>query len=247
MCRTLSEISTGGLNKFSYQSVAGHRYFSGVTTPFTYNRWDADKHQSCICDPGHGGYDCSEQLCPRGSDPLTQGSRFCGGAECTWEIQKFMLQTAGATTLRLSFEDSFNNTAYADVEVSVNTQNNGFIAESLRATQLPGPTTVAGAMADAMRGIPGGLFQRIEIYPLAGDSTDDSRIYFITFVGLAGDQNLLKISKIAGQGGLASPVTRFAKGNREEIECSGRGLCTRSSGLCACFSGYTGESCMWCV
>jgi len=34
--------------------------------------WDADKTRQCDCDRGFGGYDCSERLCPRGDDPLTQ-------------------------------------------------------------------------------------------------------------------------------------------------------------------------------
>jgi hypothetical protein len=35
--------------------------------------WDAKKIQGCVCDPKYSGFDCSEQICPNGDDPLTQG------------------------------------------------------------------------------------------------------------------------------------------------------------------------------
>lgn len=41
---------------------------------FTYDRvWDSKKIQGCLCDPHFAGYDCSEQICPNGDDPLTKG------------------------------------------------------------------------------------------------------------------------------------------------------------------------------
>jgi len=33
-------------------------------------------------------------------------------------------------------------------------------------------------------------------------------------------------------------ITEFVKGTKEQIECSGRGLCDYSTGLCECFTGY---------
>lgn len=44
---------------------------------------------------------------------------------------------------------------------------------------------------------------------------------------------------------LASPCTvvETRKGTSENIECSGRGNCDTTTGLCACFSGYTDEDC----
>jgi hypothetical protein len=41
---------------------------------FTYTtRWDSDKIKGCQCDYPATGYDCSQQLCPPGDDPLTPG------------------------------------------------------------------------------------------------------------------------------------------------------------------------------
>jgi hypothetical protein len=41
---------------------------------FTYtSQWDADKIKGCECDYPASGYDCSQQLCATGDDPLTTG------------------------------------------------------------------------------------------------------------------------------------------------------------------------------
>merc|ERR1719387_3436112 len=43
----------------------------------------------------------------------------------------------------------------------------------------------------------------------------------------------------------ASPctVSEVAKGTSELLECSGRGICDDSTGICECFEGYTDEEC----
>lgn len=43
--------------------------------------------------------------------------------------------------------------------------------------------------------------------------------------------------------GAACSVAETTKGTTENNECSNRGTCDGSSGVCSCFSGYTGENC----
>jgi len=38
-------------------------------------------------------------------------------------------------------------------------------------------------------------------------------------------------------------VTNYGYGTKEQISCSGRGLCDGGSGVCACFKGFTGDDC----
>lgn len=40
-----------------------------VRAPVNYGNWEADKLQSCHCDDGWEGYDCSQRSCPKGRDP----------------------------------------------------------------------------------------------------------------------------------------------------------------------------------
>ena len=42
---------------------------------------------------------------------------------------------------------------------------------------------------------------------------------------------------------IMSPVAAGFHGNKERVECSDRGLCDYSTGLCDCFDGYFGDNC----
>jgi len=252
------------LNKFQYAGFGGHKLFSGAQSSFSYNRWDADKTQTCLCDAGFSGPDCSLRSCPRNNDPLATGARWCGGAPCGWEIQSVTLADAGATTYSISYTDSANGTYTVYATVDVSAAPNGFVAPAAQATTAPGANTTAGVLQAALRALPTGALQRVEVYP-EGDATvtpgaDKTRTFAITFVGVAGDQAPLIVAPYAGAGALwynpdspvynptfrveaARAVVEVRVGTYEEIECSGRGLCDRSSGMCGCFSGYTGEAC----
>ena len=40
----------------------------------TYTDWDADRIRGCVCDPGFQGVACALRSCPKGDDPLTNGT-----------------------------------------------------------------------------------------------------------------------------------------------------------------------------
>ncbi len=42
---------------------------TSVNPSMSYNNWDADRIQGCLCDYGWEGYDCSLKSCPAGRDP----------------------------------------------------------------------------------------------------------------------------------------------------------------------------------
>lgn len=263
VCRTLREIAANALNKRESKSVAGHKQFTGVRNPFDYNRWDADKHQSCVCDPGFTGVDCSQRQCPRGDDPLTPAlARWCGGQACSWEIQSFCIPSAGTVTYRLGFTDSLNMThhAYATLDTS---GTMGYVSDADKSSKLPGPTTVAGQLMNSLRAIPGGLLQRVEVYPAGDSSNVDAnvpRTFRVTFVGVSGDQAPLSVEVYGGSvtGALCSnpdhpiygstpasakKVVEVTHGNYEGLECSGRGVCDYGGGACKCFAGFFGAAC----
>merc|ERR1719359_511854 len=64
--------------------------------------------------------------------------------------------------------------------------------------------------------------------------TGDNEMY-VSFLTEHGDLPLLEVTKQDIQAFLIAEVT---KGNKENIECSGRGKCDTTTGSCFCFSGY---------
>jgi hypothetical protein len=271
-CRTVREIAAGALNGRRTESVAGLHKFEGVTTPFAYNRWDADMSQSCVCDAGWFGHDCSERVCPRGDDPLTIGQRYCGDSPCHWTIQSFHLLSAGEHLLSINWENwqGYNQ----NVTMVLNTQDDapGYLSLADSADQLPDADSVAYALMTTLRNeFPEDQLGSVEVrcaakvsgsvgaytYDYTQCTPGGRNLYMITFVSVPGKQNLLSMS------GLSAPTDEvpayayadpeaedasagssyMAYGNLEELSCSGRGACDTSSGVCACYAGYYGAAC----
>lgn len=243
MCRTLREVAVGALSRRAIGGQGGNLFLTGVRAAFDYSLWDADKHQMCVCDAGFDGIDCSQRTCPRGDDPLTPATpRWCGGEDCTYEVQEFRLSSAGSSTYKFQFVDLRNNTLVAYFTVDTATGLPGAVADP--SVNLADPSTNAGIIMNALRAVPGGLMQLVEVRALSDDLTDVlSRTFRVTFTGLYGNQYLLQLTSVSGDGRVEVAPFEQTRGNTEDIECSGRGLCDRSSGLCKCFGGYYGVAC----
>jgi hypothetical protein len=235
------------MSRRSVGGQAGNLFLSGVRAGFDYSLWDSDKHQMCVCDPGFEGIDCSQRSCPRGDDPLTPSTaRWCGGKACKFEVQQFVLSSAVTTTYKFSFVDGRNQSLVAYFTVDTSTGVPGAVATP--DVSLAGPSTNAGIIMNALRGIPGGGLQLAEVRALGGNPASDGdlvRTFQITFSGLSGNQYMLILEKVQGPGDMVGVPTEVTQGNMEDLECSGRGVCDRSGGLCGCFAGYFGVA--WCV
>ncbi|RYE85249.1 MAG: hypothetical protein EOO65_00785 [Methanosarcinales archaeon] len=108
----MAEVARGRLNSHFVESFGGVNMYEGVQSAFTYRLWDADKHQTCACDPGYTGSDCSLRECAHGDDPLTDTADMCGNEACRDEVQGFSIAVASNTdkTYRIRFYDYFGRT-----------------------------------------------------------------------------------------------------------------------------------------
>jgi EGF-like domain len=251
------------LNKFQTKSVAGYKQMIGVMNAFAYDRWDADSAQSCICDAGYGGSDCSQRLCPRNDDPLTSGSRSCGGKQCSYEVQSVTFMDAASTLYRITFTDGMNASHHAHIRLDIAGTPNGWVNPALSNAEQPATGTIAALLRDSLRSLPFGGLSKIEVTAAANavenPGSELSRTFRVKFVGVGGTQELLSILPLEGPGTLSynpdsssydpvyptessRSVVRVTIGTYEEIECGGRGVCDRSTGICTCTIGFTGEA-----
>lgn len=204
LCRTVGAIAAGGLNSRFLDSTGGVNTYAGVTGPFTYNLWDGNKNQACVCDPGYTGVDCSMRECPRGDDPLTTTNPTCGNKPCTREVQGFTI-AGGAVNhnknYRIQFV-SFSGAAYVTNDFTLST--------TLSAAAY---SANAAAVQNALQGLPNNITGTVTVSvaadPVASQNGAVTNIrYLVTFTALSGNvpaMTVLRGSTNAGSDAVVQP------------------------------------------
>lgn len=178
------------------------------TTPNNPYTWDANRIYGCLCDPEYTGYDCSLYTCPYGDDPLTTG-------------QDNEQQIISCTT--------------SDV-------TKGTILLTFRQQTITIPLTPKATIAEVKTALESltsiGMVSVETVDPLAQDQLclSTGNQFLITFLTDHGD--LPMIQYVVDEVGITVDITVYKNGNKEVLECSGRGLCDHTTGLCTCFAGY---------
>jgi len=183
--------------------------------------WDADKIFGCVCDAGFTGFDCSLRVCPTGDDPLTT----------TNTNQEIQLLHCSANSL-----DTGHIVLYYDGEHS------------------PSITADASiyALKHAIESIVG--VNEVSITYSEGSTLcrdDVTNIVSITFLQNFGplpplvpeklgldSSSVVEVAADSTYGMLTdhNGVNYFSvKGDKENDECSNRGLCDQDTGTCSCF------------
>jgi hypothetical protein len=70
-------------------------------------------------------------------------------------------------------------------------------------------------------------------------TSDGSNIASVTFTQALGDLPILTADVSSLTGSPAVIIAEVTKGTRENVECSARGMCDETTGICGCYYGYT--------
>jgi hypothetical protein len=181
-----------------------------------YYGWDADMIYGCDCFDGYEGKACERRSCPRGDDPDTTGVSESQLIDCTC--------TTCNGGLTITYKGEISRPIPFDASEEV-------IRRRIMEMTSIEDFYVRIAYGNAMCTTSGGVTKVTFRLP-HGDVPDISVTAYGT---LAGTINV----HTNGQWSGIDPHTESARGTRESIECSNRGICDYDTGTCSCVPGFT--------
>jgi len=230
----------------TYNDYSKH-YFRELPESFPYHLWDTGKTRGCVCDPQYGDIDCSKRMCPFGTDVLDTHDNLLVSAR--YQIQRIAFEAATVNTdlksktFALTFKSKLNET-FTTIPIVFDPVGTDDFENDVQLALLNLPNKVID-----------GVKASVNILSTKVVELD------VTFTGNAvqGTQHLLIVEnyecgagctpKITGlnvetrKDMLSSNITEVQSSDYNSYECGRRGKCDYTSGLCACFQGYTGENC----
>jgi len=226
------------------------------------------KTRACKCDARFGDYDCSKRMCPYGNDVLDNREYVLAGAR--HQIQNIIFAAAGSSsqlttpgipktfimdgyTFALTFKSRLNET-FTTTPIVMASSNLAKLSNDVKLALLK---------------LPNGVVDGVSVTSSIPTSTKPSNVLIqVTFTGAAveGPQHLLQVENnpctaagctpmitgvpvqtvvsIAQQTNAGTgDVAQSQQADFHSYECGRRGKCDYTTGLCACFTGYTGENC----
>lgn len=230
----------------SSSSLLKHSYGEDPNNPYT---WDAERIRGCACDEGWTGADCHDQTCPYGDDPNTHD-----------DVEEVQLLNCTATDgyFTLSFRSILTDGSGRRVAATTIPLSHNITAKEMELA-LETLTTIEDIVVSFSSDSQEGFCVGGDAYENA--TIKEHNIASIRFIHEIGDLPPLiaDVSKLINDpygnldddkegegsgiihivtGGKAMHGVVSVAGSRESLECSGRGVCNRNTGICDCFPGY---------
>ena len=255
-CRFLSDLSA---------SMTDYDYVNDVidrSEPlFEYTAYDLNNLRACECDAEFIGADCSQHMCPYSNDIMDiKDNQF---RDDNINVQRIKITHEGdidlvnGKTFALSFRSRLNET-YTTIPIVFNPSEPGTMATHIRS-----------ALVSLPRQIVSDIQVHADDHYVAGSDTADTFVANITFTGAGnqGFQHLMEFENLYCADGctpmisgldlfpttgkpsasLTANITEIVGGDLNSYECGRRGKCDYETGICECFSGFTGEFCGICT
>jgi len=222
-------------------------YFKEDIT-FEYQDWDYRKIRGCVCDATYGDIDCSKRMCPHGNDVLDIRDDLLVSTKYQVQELRFqandMLNDLDSKTFALSFTTRLNET-FTTIPIVFDENDIPDLVHDIQLALLNLPNKVIDGITVAA----------------AKDLSASQIAVNITFTGDAvqGPQHLIVVEdyecgagctpKLDGLdlqtrvGRTNSNATEIQNADYNSYECGRRGKCDYSTGLCQCFTGYSGDNC----
>jgi len=230
---------------------------------YTYTNWDENKVRGCVCDATYTDIDCSKRLCPHGTDVLDQRDDLTMSARYQRQtidiIPSNSIDEIESQTFALTFKSRLNETFTTHPIVVPSAQGTedleGFSTD-IRLALLKLPNRVIDDV-NVVSSYSSTNATKLGTEP---DTTIVIKVR-IEFSGDAvqGQQHLVAVESYMCEEGCtpfitgmnlqtrvgvdASSTTEVVLSNYNSYECGRRGKCDYATGLCSCFTGYTGENC----
>jgi len=221
--------------------------------------WDSDRARACVCDAGWQGLNCAQRMCPYGNDVMDVIPGF--NENSLLGMPGYGNEYAQVQTVTL-FDAALDNSNFAGQTFAM--QFTSKLNETYVTQPIAWDTTdsvLAGYIEEALEKLPNRVIDDVSV---SVDSAVNANgvIIEVTFAGAAvqGKQHKLEIlADTCGEGctpritGLTnirsfsattlSTVEITTVGDHQSFECGRRGTCDRETGLCKCYTGFTGETC----
>lgn len=194
------------------------RYYNKDSVQYEYNDvWDADMIYGCVCDYPYTGFDCGTRECPTGDDPLTTGQ--------VNEIQVFKCEASSGTLVFL-----LNGKSTGDIQYNMKEES---VAAAIEEHEDIKDVSVTFSFFN------GSVCQTSPLNVVQVEFTQDFGDIppLVPVADRLSDGATVTVSadgttSISDSDGISYTSVVCTK---EGDECSNRGICSVTDGICGCF------------